>query len=272
MIYADLHLHTNYSDGTQTLEQVFSLAKEKGIEVAAITDHDTLFHFLQVQETAQRYGIKAIRGVEMSCYDFDVKKRVHIVGLWLNEDPQHCEALCSRVLQARDAYHHILIEKLREKGFDITYEDAKAFSPHNIVFKMNIFQALVQKYPEMADLNKYRAMFAGKANTGSDKQIRYIDVQEGIQAILEDGGVPVLAHPCEYDNYDEVEKYVSYGLRGIEISHPLMKETDYVRTLELQKKLNLLGSGGSDYHDPRMPTLGKCGLTKEQFQRLEAAH
>ena len=270
MIYADLHLHTHYSDGTQTLDQVFALAKEKGIQVAAITDHDTLFHYDAVCKTAQQYGIRTIRGVEMSCYDYDVSKRVHIVGLWLNEEAPHCEALCSRVLQGRDAYHRILIRKLQEKGFDITYEDAKVFSPHNIVFKMNIFQALVRKYPQMADLSKYRAMFGGQGGS-SDKQMSYIDVRQGIEAILADRGVPILAHPCEYDNYDEVEKYASYGLRGIEISHPLMKEADYDRTLELQKRLNLLASGGSDYHDPRMPTLGKCGLTEEQFRLLESS-
>ena len=269
MIYADLHLHSNYSDGTQSLEKVFALLQKKGIQVAAITDHDTLFHFPQVKAVADSYGIRTIRGVEMSCYDFDVKKKVHIVGLYPGGEAAHSEALCREVLAGRDAYHHKLIQMLQEKGFQITYEDAKAFSPHNIVFKMHIFMALVKKYPLMMNPKKYREMFAGKTSEETDKQMNYIEIRQGIEAILADGGTPILAHPCEYDNYDEVEKYVSYGLKGVEISHPLMQEADYERTLALQKQFDLIGSGGSDFHTPLQVKPGKHGLTREQFELLE---
>ncbi len=62
----------------------------------------------------------------------------------------------------QNAYHHELIEELRNKGFDITYSDAKKYAKNNIVFKMHLFQALVENYPELNDLNKYRALFASK--------------------------------------------------------------------------------------------------------------
>lgn len=269
MIYADLHVHSNYSDGTQSLDRVFAMAREKGIQVAAITDHDTVFHFEAVKQAAQAHGLRTIRGVEMSCYDFDVNKKVHIVGLYLGEDPAHVERLCSGVLQARDAYHRKLIGLLREKGYEITYEEAKAFSPYNIVFKMHIFMALVKKYPELMDVEKYRAMFASRTDRTVDRQMNYIDVRQGIQAILEDGGIPILAHPCEYGNYEEVPRYAAWGLRGIEISHPLMKAEDCARTRRLAEELHLLQSGGSDFHDPRMPSLGGYGLDQAAFEELE---
>ncbi|MDY2959025.1 PHP domain-containing protein [Floccifex sp.] len=268
MIYADLHVHTNYSDGTQTIEEVMSLAKEKGIKAVAITDHDTVFHWDQVKEISEQFGITPIRGVEMSCYDFDVYKKVHIVGLFLNDHPEHVNQLCQETLLKRDAYHHELIEELNKKGLDITYEDAKKFAPHNIVFKMHLFLAIVSKYPEYATKAKYRELFASKTTKETDMKMGYIEVQQGIQAILKDGGIPILAHPCEYDNYDEIEKYVGYGLKGIEISHSSMKEQDYVLTKQYAKNYNLLQSGGSDFHDKKLSIMGQHGLTKEQFEQL----
>lgn len=269
MVYADLHVHTAYSDGIHTIEEVVKLAKENGIQVLAITDHDTTFHYNEVKKTCEKYGMKTIRGVEMSCYDFDVYKKVHIIGLWLNDDPTNVNALCSKTLQCRDAYHHHLIEELNQKGLQISYEDAKKYAPYNIVFKMHLFMAIVEKYPEYNDMKKYRSLFAGKTSKETDLQMGYIDVKEGIEAILKDGGIPILAHPCEYDNYDEIKKYVSYGLQGIEVSHMSMKEKDYPLTKEYAERYQLVQSGGSDFHAKKLTTMGTFGLTKEQFECLE---
>ena len=206
MVYADLHVHTNYSDGTHSIEEVIRLAKNRGIKIVAITDHDTLYHYDKVKKICEKNNIKTIRGVEMSCYDFDVYKKVHVVGLWLNDNPTHVEELCNHTLKCRDEYHHQLIDELNDKGLDITYEEAKKFSPYNIVFKMHLFQAIVNKYPEYNNLEKYRELFAGKVSQDVDLQMGYIDVKSGIEAIHKDGGIAILAHPCEYDNYDEIKK------------------------------------------------------------------
>ena len=121
MVYADLHVHTNYSDGTHSIEEVIRLAKNRGIKVVAITDHDTLYHYDKVKKICEKNNIKTIRGVEMSCYDFDVYKKVHVVGLWLNDNPTHVEELCNHTLKCRDEYHHQLIDELNYKGLDIKY-------------------------------------------------------------------------------------------------------------------------------------------------------
>lgn len=268
MVYADLHVHTDYSDGIHSIEDVVQLAKQKGIHTIAITDHDTVFHYQQVKDICEKYGLETIRGVEMSCYDEDVYKKVHIVGLWLNDNPYHVEKLCQETLRCRDAYHHKLIEELNQKGLDITYEEAKKFAPHNIVFKMHLFMAIVSKYPEYNDIKKYRELFAGKTSHETDLQMGYIDVKEGIEAIKKDGGIAISAHPCEYNNYDEIEKYVHYGLQGIEVSHPSMKEDDYPLTQAFAERFHLLRSGGSDFHNKDLTTMGDYGLTQEQFEEL----
>lgn len=269
MVYADLHVHTVYSDGIHSIEEVVKLAKEKGIQVIAITDHDTVFHYDQIKEICDRYSIETIRGVEMSCYDQRVSKKVHIIGLWLNDHPDHVEQLCRETLRCRDAYHHKLIKELREKGLNITYEEAKSYAPYNIVFKMHLFQAIVDKYPEYNDMKKYRELFSGRTSKEVDLQMGYIDVQKGIEAIRKDGGIAILAHPCEYDNYPEIENYVAYGLRGIEVSHPSMREEDYMLIPKYIDKFHLLPSGGSDFHNKNLTAMGKQGLSYQQYRLLK---
>lgn len=270
MVYADLHVHTNHSDGTREIESVLKIAKENGIHTIAITDHDTINHLDEAEQLAKKIGVEVIRGVEMSCYDHDVGKKVHIVGLWLNKEAPHVAALCQNTLACRDAYHRKLIDELYQKGgYRIIYEEAKKFAPYNIVFKIHIFLALMKKYPEDMTFEKYRELFASKTSQETDDQMGYIDIKEGIEAIRKDGGITIIAHPCEYNNYNEIQKYVGYGLQGIEISHPSMKERDDLLTFGFAERLHLLRSGGSDFHDERLTKMGQYGLSEEEFKDLE---
>jgi len=268
MIYADLHVHTNHSDGVCEIEDVLTQAKEKNIQALAITDHDTVNHWPEVKACAERLGLETIRGVEMSCYDFDVFKKVHILGLWLDK-VDYVEKLCTNTLISRDNYHRQLIKELKQKNYYITYDDAKKYSKYNIVFKMNIYQALKEKYPDEMNPKKYKELFASKTSKEIDLKMGYIDVKEGIKAIQKDGGIAILAHPCVYNNYSEISKYVEFGLQGIEINHSKMKPIDYELTKNLAVKYNLCKSGGSDFHDPELIQFGKNGLTKQQFEDLK---
>lgn len=269
MIYADLHVHTNHSDGVCEIADVISMANEKGIKALAITDHDTVNHYDEIKKIGNDFNIEVIKAVEMSCYDYDVFKKVHIVGLWISEDSSNIKKLCDETLKCRDNYHRELIKKLAESGYEITYEDAKKYSKYNIVFKMNIFQALKEKYPNEMTKEKYKELFASKTSKETDSKMGYISVEEGIKAIQKDGGIAIIAHPCVYDNYDEIEKYVGYGLQGIEINHSKMKEIDFKRTLEFADKYNLVKSGGSDFHNPELIEFGKFGLMEQQYKELK---
>src|SRR5699024_7908280 len=161
----------------------------------AITDHDTVNHWEDVKKHSERLGLEAIRGVEMSCYDFDEYKKVHVLGLWLDR-VDHIEKLCSKTLEARDRYHKEMIKDLEQKGYYITYEDAKKFSKYNIVFKMHVYLALKEKYPNDMNPEKYKELFASKTSKETDLKMNYIDVKDGIEAIKKDEGIAVLAHDC----------------------------------------------------------------------------
>lgn len=272
-MYADLHCHSIYSDGNAELEELMQVASENGVSHLALTDHDTIFHLDKAKEIGAAYGVEVIRGVEMSCYDFDVERKVHLIVLNQNQDCPHIEKLCDRVLKHRDRYHKKLIKEFCAMGYDITYEEAKQFSPYNIVFKMSIFKAILKKYSDSIDpYTFYLQHFAGPVDKEVDHEMGYIDIKEGIQAALKDGGTPIIAHPNSYDSYHQIDKYVSYGLKGIEISHPSMREEDIAKAKELARKHNLIISGGSDYHGCKnhqnKPTIGDFGLNEDQFKKL----
>lgn len=268
MIYADLHVHTNHSDGVCEITDVLENAASNGIKTIAITDHDTINHYDEIFREGKRLGLNIIKGVEMSCYDFDVFKKVHIVALGLGHNTPNIDKLCSHTLSCRDQYHHELIQELHQQGYDINYADAKKFSKYNVVFKMNIFQALKEKYPQEMTKERYKQLFASKTSKETDLKMGYIPITEGIASIIADGGVPILAHPCVYNNYDEIEKYVGFGLQGLEISHSRMKPIDFELTQMYADKFNLLKSGGSDFHDPALLKFGDFGLTECQFNEF----
>lgn len=276
MIYADLHCHSNYSDGLDSLETVIEKISNAGIKVLAITDHDTMFHLEQAKEIAFRHGIKLIPSVEVSCYDFNVKKKIHVIGLNISQKRERLEMLCQNTLQCRDNYHREFIKQLNEKDYLITYEDCKVFSPYNIVFKMNIFQAILEKYQDQIDPRTfYMEHFHVKNSQEADLHMGYVEIKEAIEAILEAGGIPVLAHPSEYDNFDEIDEYVGYGLKGIEVSHPSMKQADIERTQALIQKHGLIESGGTDYHGNFKgieTPLGQYGLSQEKWEELVGVH
>lgn len=268
-MYADLHMHTNYSDGVFEIEEVIKKAKYAGLKCIAITDHDTFSHYSKVKDLGEKYDVLTIPGVEISCYNYRMFKKVHIVGLFLNETAPHVEALCNKILKKRDAYHKQLIKQFCDMGYEITYDECKAFSPYSIVFKMNIFQAIKQKYPDVDDLF-YKKYFQGKVERNVELNMGYATVEEGIKAILKDGGIPILAHPNFYDSFSEIDEYVSYGLEGIEVDHHSMNDKDRFYAKKLAKKYHLYQSGGSDFHKDRYTDdgkehLGTFGLSEEEF-------
>src|SRR5690606_26566251 len=133
----------------------------------------------------------------------------------------------------------------------------------------NIYQALKEKYSNEMNPEKYKELFASKTSKETDLKMNYIPVKEGIEAIQKDGGIAILAHPVVYQNYEEIGKYVNWGLQGIEIDHSKMKDIDYKLTKEYAEKYHLCKSGGSDFHDPQLLKFGVNGLTKEQFEDIK---
>lgn len=269
MKYADLHMHTSYSDGDYDIKEVIEMAVAAGIKTMAITDHDRADHFEKIKEIGKDFDIRLIKGLEISAYDFDSHKKVHIVGLFLPERTPEIDKLNAITNKKREAYHISLLPKLAEDGFDLDYTYLKTFAKNSIIYKSDIFWAMKAKYPERMEGVGFKDVFHEKTTDDLGRTMGYIPVKDAIEAVNKDGGLSILAHPQEYNNWDEIEKYKEMGLRAIEINHSRMKDGDFERAKDFANKLDLLMSGGSDFHRLGRFDLGDYGLRQDEFKALE---
>ena len=269
MKYADLHMHTSYSDGDYDIREVIEMAVGAGLKTMAITDHDRADHFEKIKEIGKDFDIRLIKGLEISAYDFDSHKKVHIVGLFLPEKTPEIDKLNAITNKKREAYHISLLPKLAEDGFDLDYTYLKTFAKNSIIYKSDIFWAMKAKYPERMEGVGFKDIFHEKTTDDLARTMGYIPVKDAIEAVNKDGGLSILAHPQEYNNWDEIEKYKEMGLRAIEINHSRMKDGDFERAKDFANKLDLLMSGGSDFHRLGRFDLGDYGLRQDEFKALE---
>ena len=248
MIKADLHIHTDISDGSLSTEEVIKNAKEKNLTHIAITNHDTVKGLKEAVELGKKYNIVVIPGVEISAYDYKRNRKVHLLGYGIDLDGKHITNLCERLLKDRNEMTLKQVQIIKSLGYDITEEEVKVYAKNSAVsYKQHIMQVLIDKgYIKEIYAPLYKELF--KNNGPCEMEIKYIDVFEAIDAIIKDNGLPVIAHPGQMNSYELVKELVDKGLFGIEKYHVPHSLEDYERVDELSKLYNLIVTGGSDFH------------------------
>ena len=247
---ADLHCHTKLSDGSVGIEDLIVIAKKSGIDTIAITDHDCLAGTVRGQVIGKRYGVNVIPGVEISAFDFEAGKKVHILS-YLADAPNRLEGICKRTSVARKRAGQIMMLKTAGR-FPITSDFIISHASGSTnLFKQHIMHALMDAgYTDKIFGDLYYALFDEKSETNILAPTKYPSVEDVINEIHSAGGIAVLAHPSKFDNFDEIDKYAQFGLDGIEVWHPLASDEDIERLSEICKKKKLLLTGGSDFHAP----------------------
>ena len=242
---ADLHMHTHFSDGTDSPQEVVEASVKAGLKCIAITDHDTIDGVKPVQEAAKNFDLEVIAGIELSTEANN--NDVHILGYFIDVANKNLLAKIYEMQSSRLSRLTEVLEKLKKLGVgDITEEEVLALAKSKSVGRPHIAQILKEKgkVKSIQDaFDKYLA-FGAPAYVGKFKQTP----EEAIQLIREAGGVAVLAHP-QISAVDElIPSFVRAGLGGIEVYYPNVPETLVQFYLRLAKKHNLLVTGGSDAH------------------------
>lgn len=268
---ADLHCHTKLSDGSVGIEDLIVIAKKSGIDTIAITDHDCLAGTVRGQVIGKRYGVNVIPGVEISAFDFDAGKKVHILS-YLADAPNRLEGICKRTSVARKRAGQIMMLKTAGR-FPITSDFIISHASGSTnLFKQHIMHALMDAgYADKIFGDLFYALFDEKSETNILAPTKYPGVDEVINEIHSAGGIAVLAHPSKFDNFDEIDKYVEMGLDGVEVWHPLASDEDVERLAAICKKKKLLLTGGSDFHGiygDKTVTLGACSTPQEHLDKL----
>ncbi len=268
---ADLHCHTKLSDGSVGIEDLIVIAQKSGINTIAITDHDCLAGTVRGQVIGKRHGVTVIPGVELSAFDNEAGKKVHILS-YLAEKPDRLEGLCKRTSVARKRAGQIMMLKVASRfpvSNDFIINHA---SGSTNLFKQHIMHALMDAgYTNKIYGDLYDALFSSKSETNLLAPVKYPDVKDVIDEIHNAGGIAVLAHPSLYDNFDEIDKYIEMGLDGIEVWHPEASDEDIEKLSTICKKNKILMTGGSDFHGiygRKTVTLGSCSTPDEHVDKL----
>lgn len=243
----DLHIHTYYSDSTFSPKEVVKMAKDKGLQAIAITDHDIVEGILEAQQKGREVGIEVIPGVELSVLNKKhPEKDIHLLGYFV--DFQNKDFLKTlKKFQKRRYYRTIeMVKKLKECGMEITFEEVKKISGQGTLGKLHIAVAVCKK----KEFNNLEDIFIKYLNYGCPAYAeKYrMEIKEAIEVIRNCKGVPVLAHPSYSKCEDIIESSRQYGLMGIEVYHPEQNEEDRKRLIQIAKRYNLLITGGSDCH------------------------
>ncbi len=250
----ELHCHTNISDCPLSFDEVVELALVQGVTHLAITNHDTTKGLKEAIEKGRRYGIEIIPGIEMSGFDFERGRRVHILGYFIEPGHEAIETICQPLVNERHSASEEMVKRLIAAGYEITWERCKEIANGGTgVYKQHIMHALIEAgYTHSIYGPLYKKLFSRGQNGEKPGiafiPVEYMDAKTAVQVILLAGGVPVLAHPGQYGNFEMVPELVEVGLQGIEVWHPMHHEEHEEQAKQLARKYDLIMTGGSDYH------------------------
>ncbi|MDQ0271838.1 PHP domain-containing protein [Cytobacillus purgationiresistens] len=259
---ADLHVHSHYSDGADSMEEVLKKAREQHVTHLSFVDHDTVAGLAEAKVLGEAYDMTIIPGIEISAFDFKRNRKVHVLGYDYVLQSSHIQELCQPVLERRHAHSLWQIDQIRKSGIELNPDEILAsVMPGKVIYKQHIMRQLTDApYHSSEYKNLYQSLFKGDGVAAGD--IIYADVFDAIRAIKADGGLAVIAHPGQLDSYDLIPELVPIGLDGIELYHPDHTQTDHQKIQTLSQHHNLITTGGTDYHGAFGPPSQPGDLSK----------
>lgn len=267
----DLHCHTKLSDGSLGIEDLITLAKNRGLTTIAITDHDCLAGTVRGKIIGERAGIQVIPGVELSATDEKTGKKVHLL-CYLSDMPDRLEGICHRNSLIRKKAAHIMMLQA-VKRFPVTPEFIiKCATGSTNIYKQHIMQALMECGYTTTIYGDLWTQLFDKSTPGNILiNPKYPDIKEVIEAIHDAGGIAVLAHPMMFDNLDSLPRLIECGLDGIEVWHPSASEEQQAELKKIASKNKLLMTGGTDFHglyNMQSLSLGDYGTPDDAITKL----
>ncbi|MBS9775943.1 MAG: PHP domain-containing protein [Fusobacterium sp.] len=268
----DLHIHTTFSDGTYTPEEVIKTAIQKNMKALAITDHDNIDGLYVGQDFAKKNNFELINGIEFSCNIEE--NEVHILGYFLNlEDKIFLERI-ENLLLSRDERNNKIIKKLQDNDIMIELEDVKLESSGRILGRPHFARALMKKdivesIPEAFD------KYLGRGGLAYVPRVK-CSPELAVQFLKDNGAFASLAHP-KFISKDEnftlnlIKKLKEYGLDGIETNYSLFEKNEISKYKTWAKKFDLITTGGSDFHGENRKNIfiGQAGVDYQKILKIK---
>src|SRR6476620_499301 len=273
----DLHTHTTVSDGTETPADLLATARAAGLDVVALTDHDTTAGWAAA-ETARPPGLTVVPGMEVSCRWFPEDQppiSVHLLAYLF--DPTHpgFAAERARLRDERLDRGERIVRGLADAGYPVSWKRIVERSEGGVVGRPHIARALVEAgavdsvdHAFSTLLHHHSPYYVAKVDT---------DVRDGIALVRAAGGVPVFAHGLATKRGRvvgdaAVAAMAEAGLLGVEVDHPDHAPDERAHLRGLAADLDLIVTGSSDFHGANKTTpIGACTTEPDQFAAILAA-
>jgi 3',5'-nucleoside bisphosphate phosphatase len=267
-VRADLHSHSTASDGTSTPAEVMRRARAAGLDVIALTDHDTVAGHDEAR-AARPAGLTLVPGMELSCR-LDGHS-VHLLGYLFDPGDPELAAETARIRESRLRRAEEMVERLAELGVPVTWERVQAIAGEGVVGRPHVARAMVEAAVIGSPDQAFGPEWIGEG--GRAYVPRYaLDPARAIGLVRAAGGVSVLAHPrargWEVPD-DVIAGLAAAGLAGIEVWHPDQDQAQRTALQGLAARLNLVASGGSDDHGELTGyRLGSDTIAPDAYERL----
>ncbi len=269
----DLHTHSTRSDGTFEPVEVVRLAAERGLDVVALTDHDTTDGLDEAIEEGMRLGVEVVPGVELST-EYEATS-VHVLCYWMDPANADLQLELRRLRDQRFARGEQMVERLTALGIPVRFERVLEIAGDAAIVRPHIAQAMVEIGAVASEQEAFDRYISdgGPAHVGKHA----LHPVDAVGLILRAGGVCVLAHPGMWAAQASVpqgliERMASAGMRGLEVDHPDHPPEMRERYRALAATLGLAATGGSDCHGTRYEPvrLGTSLCRPDAFAALRA--
>jgi len=273
LMSADLHVHTTYSDGSYTPQEIVDKAIKAGFKTIAISDHDTLEGIKPAVKYADDKELEVIPAIEFST--FRGKAEIHILGYFIDYEDEFLKKKVREIYDSRKKRAQKMVKLLNQENIDITFEEVRNIAGDDYIGRPHIAKLMVQKgyINEMGEA--FTEDYIGNGGKAYVKKFK-ISPLEAINLIKDSGGIPVLAHPVFINHgeplrKEDIKEMKANGLVGIEVYHSKHNTEDSKYYKEIADDLDLLITGGSDFHGENSPgvKLGDICLDDSYVKKLK---
>ena len=249
----DLHTHTTASDGQYAPAQLVRLAKEWGLSVLAVTDHDTIAGVDEAMEAGKTLGLQVIRGVELSAREHH---NFHILGYGFRDGDTELSRLCEKFRAGRDERKYKIVDFLREKGVEIDLSEVEAMAGGEVIARPHFAQVMVRRGYVSSNREAFDRYLDTEEFRKKVKRFK-ADAKTCVETIKAAGGKVSLAHPYQMGLPDEeledlIKQLAAWGLDAIECFYPKYTPEQREFYLRLTEKYHLRRTGGSDFHGEKV--------------------
>ena len=275
-MYCDLHTHTVHSDGSYTTSELATEAKRLEL-IIALTDHNTVSGLPGFLSEAERLGLTAIGGTELSTVRGG--KEFHLLGLFIAPKYyERVESLCREYHELKEKSNIDLIDKLSKMGYDISYESVQKRNINGRVNRAHIAAELFEGGYVTDVKDAFDRLLDERC--GIYIPPKRLEITEAISFLREIKAIPVLAHPLKEIGASELEamlpELIGAGLVGMETMHSSYSDEQIAVSKDIAGKFGLLESGGSDFHGSIKPGVklgegkGNLHISDDIYKKLLA--